>query len=141
LPDFPHGHAQHDIDAWIDAIRADRLGWCAGFARSLFHAEPREHVQRWFFDQAARVPLRAVLETIADARRSDHRPALARVDCPTAVFHGRHDALDFLAAGEYLRDHIRGARLVLFEASGHAPHYEERARFNAELARFLDAGR
>lgn len=33
---------------------------------------------------------------------------------------------------------IRGATLVRFECSGHAPFYEEREKFNTELKNFIE---
>ena len=42
-----------------------------------------------------------------------------------------------VAAGEWIRDHVPGSELVLFERSGHCPMLEEPARFNDVVERFV----
>jgi pimeloyl-ACP methyl ester carboxylesterase len=42
-----------------------------------------------------------------------------------------------IAAGEWIRDHVPGAELVLFERSGHCPMLEEPDAFNALVAGFV----
>ncbi len=137
LPDFPHGHEQADISSWTEEILDNRLGWTDGFVRGIFHAEPDPAVFRWLCNQAVLVPLHATIKTIEDSRYADLRPYLAKFDCPTAIFHGKHDQLDFLEAAQYVADAIPGSQMVVFENSGHAPFFEERKRFNAELRQFL----
>ncbi len=50
---------------------------------------------------------------------------------------GRHDWICPLAESELLAGAIPGARLVVFEGSGHGPMRDENARFLAELRAFL----
>jgi pimeloyl-ACP methyl ester carboxylesterase len=76
----------------------------------------------------------ACLETLASA---DLRASLKNIKAPTAVFHGKHDALTPLAGGEAIQKAIKGATLTVFEESGHAPHLEEPDAFNAALAKLL----
>ena len=78
--------------------------------------------------------LAACLEAMLAA---DLRPHLRTLDVPTAVLHGRHDQLLPLADGEALAKGIRGARLVVFEESAHAPFLEEPEAFNAALGELL----
>src|SRR5438094_188389 len=68
---------------------------------------------------------------------ADLRPHLRTLDVPTAVLHGRHDRLLPLAGGEAIAKGIRGARLVVFEESGHAPFLEEPDAFNTALGELL----
>jgi pimeloyl-ACP methyl ester carboxylesterase len=76
----------------------------------------------------------AYLELILAA---DVRPRLAELRLPTAVLHGRHDAILPFAGAEHLAKHIPGATLVAFESSAHAPHLEEPDKFNEALAALL----
>jgi pimeloyl-ACP methyl ester carboxylesterase len=43
------------------------------------------------------------------------------------------------AAAKYTAATIPGAKLSLYEGIGHAPFWEDTARFNAELAAFVRA--
>jgi proline iminopeptidase len=67
----------------------------------------------------------------------DLRPELARVAAPTLVLAGRHDFLCGPAFAEELAAGIAGARLVIFEKSGHLAHLEEPGAFERALASFL----
>ena len=70
---------------------------------------------------------------------AETRRHLGELRVPTAVMHGRHDIVVPLVNGEYLASHIPGARLVVFEESGHTPFLEEPEAFNAALRALLAA--
>ena len=50
-------------------------------------------------------------------RDMDHRPLLAKIKVPTLVIAGRHDPATTLEAGEFLAQHIPGAKLAVLEAA------------------------
>lgn len=62
---------------------------------------------------------------------------LGEVRAPTLVIAGRHDPEAGLACSQELLQGIPGARLEIFEESGHAPFIEEARQFAALLAGFL----
>lgn len=62
--------------------------------------------------------------------------ALHAFQRPALVIHGVSDALAAVAMARHTVEVIPGARLSLYENSGHAPFFDETARFDAELARF-----
>lgn len=59
------------------------------------------------------------------------------IRCPTLVVVGRHDWITPVAASERIAGLIPGARLEVFERSGHAPQLEEPERFQAVVRDFL----
>ncbi len=69
--------------------------------------------------------------------RYDARPELGRIDCPTLVLVGRHDWISPVEQAEEIARGVPGARLVVFERSGHSPHIEEPDAFVAALGSFL----
>jgi proline iminopeptidase len=74
----------------------------------------------------------AVWQSLGDY---DVTPRLGGLRVPALVIHGRHDP-NPLESSERLA-HALGARLEIFEASGHVPHVEETQRFVAVLDAFL----
>jgi pimeloyl-ACP methyl ester carboxylesterase len=58
---------------------------------------------------------------------------------PVLVTHGAADKLALLAAAKYTAATIPGAKLSVYEGIGHAPFWEDTARFNAELSAFVRA--
>jgi len=73
--------------------------------------------------------------TIKDVDLSSQLP---RIHLPTLVLGGRYDEVTPRVA-EQIRTGIPGARGVTFAESSHVPFWEERARFMAVVARFLDS--
>jgi non-heme chloroperoxidase len=62
---------------------------------------------------------------------------LAALKLPVLVTQGAADRLALPAAAKYTVEKISGAKLSLYEGIGHAPFWEDTARFNAELAAFV----
>lgn len=71
--------------------------------------------------------------------RYDLRPKLSRISAPTLVVVGRHDWITPPPFAEELALEIRGARLEVFERSGHYPFVEEPRRFARLVGEFLAA--
>ncbi len=73
----------------------------------------------------------------AVARRLDCRGSLERVSAPTLLCVGRYDPQAPVACSIELQRGIAGARLAVFEHSGHSPFVEEPGRFAEVLEAFL----
>jgi pimeloyl-ACP methyl ester carboxylesterase len=71
------------------------------------------------------------------AHSIDYRERLADVRVPTLVWIGRYDPQAPIACSKELAAGIHGARLVMFEHSGHEPFVEESERFAALVAECL----
>ena len=67
----------------------------------------------------------------------DTRPRLAEIHMPTLVLAGRHDRVCSLNQARLMEHGIPGARMVVFEASGHMPQMEESARYIQVVRDFL----
>jgi len=59
-----------------------------------------------------------------------------RIRVPTLIMHGLHDRVCPFALGEAQHQSIRGSILIPFEQSGHGLFWEQREKFNSELAGF-----
>ena len=62
---------------------------------------------------------------------------LPAVSAPTLVVSGRHDWVTPVSQGEVIASGIPGARLEVFEDSGHFPFIEEQDRFLQVIADFI----
>jgi proline iminopeptidase len=67
----------------------------------------------------------------------DLRARLGEIRVPTLVLCGRHDWITPLDQSEYMAAHIPGARLVVFDRSGHGPMSEENEAYIDAVRRFL----
>jgi len=119
------------------ALAADFRGFVRDLAVSVFKEGAASPLLPWLVSQMQKTPPHAAAACFETMLAADLRPRLKKLKVPTAVLHGRHDALTPLAGAELLAKEIPGARLTVFEASGHAPHLEEPEAFNAALAALL----
>lgn len=62
---------------------------------------------------------------------------LRKIVCPTLLLHGTKDPLVPGIHPEYLREHVRGSQLEVFEEGKHNIHLRHHEQFNAIVDRFL----
>jgi pimeloyl-ACP methyl ester carboxylesterase len=67
----------------------------------------------------------------------DFTGELARVEVPCLIVWGDKDTYTLRDSQERLRAAIPHARLLVYEGAGHGFHWEDPARFTADLASFL----
>jgi pimeloyl-ACP methyl ester esterase len=138
LADAGNPRAQPERAAGIRAgIETDFREFIRGFMADLFKEGAAAPLYPWVVSQAQKTPPHVAAACFDAMLAADLRANLPALRIPTAVFHGRHDALIPLADGEYLAAQISGARLLVFEHSGHAPHLEEPETFNTALRALL----
>ena len=71
-----------------------------------------------------------------DYQAQDWRPMLPSIDLPVLIATGGRSGA--YPGCRYMYEHIPGARMEVFEESGHVLFYEEPDRFNAVVAEFID---
>jgi len=70
-------------------------------------------------------------------RPLDATEVMSKLKIPVLVTHGAEDKNSKLGNAKYTASVIPGAKLSVYEGTGHSPFYEAPARFNAELAAFV----
>jgi len=115
-----------------DLERFRENGWSLFGLKSSLEAQHRTSdaadVQRRFERAWARADIRLTSSRIMDAVGLDRAVVGESLKVPA---HVRQAALEPLQAA------IPGLRLVVYEGTGHSPHWEEPQRFAAELAAFV----
>jgi 3-oxoadipate enol-lactonase len=111
---------------------------CAAVAAPGF-AERAAHEIDTFVEIARHRPMSvdAYLRQLDACRAHDVTDRLAQIAVPTLVMHGDVDPLVPLPNGVHLAEQIAGARLVVYESTGHIPEVERAAEFNRDLVEFL----
>jgi pimeloyl-ACP methyl ester carboxylesterase len=89
-------------------------------------------------DESLRVPAR-VWQRLFEGffTTPDFSGELRHVTAPTLIAWGDRDSYALRADQDALRAAIPGSRLVAYAGAGHAFHWEEPARFAADLVAFL----
>lgn len=105
------------------------------FLRSCFatQPEPGDFQTMLAFNMLAPLYVRAGLA----GRPADYAEVLKALRLPVLVTHGEKDRILTPAMARFTAATVPGAKLSLYPASGHAPFWEEAARYNRELADFV----
>lgn len=90
-------------------------------------------------DESLRVPAHVWREMFAQLLADDFSDALHRIAAPTLLVQGDADAFVPPADTARLLQRLPHARASVWSGAGHAMHWEEPARFAAELMRFVRA--
>jgi len=108
-----------------------------GMLVGLMLHEPDEEAVSWMTEEMLKVPASIAGCILLSQTLKDYRPFLPEVAVPTLVAFGADRKLTSPEAGRYITEQIKGARLVLFERSSHAPFWEEPEEFNRTLEDFV----
>jgi pimeloyl-ACP methyl ester carboxylesterase len=77
------------------------------------------------------------VRTHLGGRALDATEVMSKLKIPVLVTHGAQDRNSRIGTAQYTAKTIPGAKLSIYEGIGHAPFYEDAARFNRELAAFV----
>ena len=87
--------------------------------------------------ESLKVPARVWRAAFAAFLDDDVADDLGKIKAPTLILWGTRDALCSRSDEDALLAAIPGARLVAYENAGHALHWEEPARFAADVVAFV----
>lgn len=143
LPDWPHGlrgsHSGKPTPAALEIMEKGWAGLAPRIAARIF-ASGREAEQailrRWAEREIAESDPRAMARLWADLTARDDRALLPGLRLPALIIHGRLSRLYPASTADALARLLPLAETLGFDQSGHAPHLEEPARFNAVIRDF-----
>ena len=107
------------------------------FAPQSFHTHP-EAVEAIKSAIRANSPIGISGAALALGIRTDTTAVLSRINVPTLVLVGEHDALTPPAVSEALQRQIPNAELHVIPSAGHMSNLENPAEFNRHLIEFLN---
>ncbi|SFI69579.1 Pimeloyl-ACP methyl ester carboxylesterase [Paenibacillus sp. UNC496MF] len=135
---YPYGITQKDIDNIVTNLKADRPNMLKSFGDDFFYKQPSPAFRAWFDQMGQSSDARATIESIQSVAAADLRAGLKTIGVPTLILHGVHDKAVPFAIAEQLHKGIRNSTLVPFQNSGHGLFYEEKAKFNEEIVKFVN---
>jgi pimeloyl-ACP methyl ester carboxylesterase len=84
-----------------------------------------------------KVPAHVWKSGFAEVIQADHTAELPRIAAPTLLIWGDRDSIVGRSRQDELMAGITGAERIVYRGVGHSPHWEEPARFAADLADFI----
>jgi pimeloyl-ACP methyl ester carboxylesterase len=91
--------------------------------------------------ESLKVPARVWRAAFAGFLEDACAAELGKISAPTLLVWGDRDALVPRADQDLLLNSIAGARLIVYQGAGHAPHWEEPQRFARNVTAFAQACR
>jgi non-heme chloroperoxidase len=135
--DFPYGLPEQEVNKLIQETYNDRPKMLEEFGNMFFFQHITRPFSDWFFQlglQAAGWSTAAVLASLRDESLFFD---LGKINVPTLILHGVHDKVCLFPLAVAQNKGIKDSKLVPFENSGHGLMWEERDKFNTQLAQFI----
>lgn len=131
------GFEQADIDALLDSLDSNYLGWSAQMAPMIMgnssHPELGDTLTESFCNTNPTIARHFARVTFL----SDNRHDLALVTTPTLVLQCQEDIIAPLEVGQFVHESIAGSTLVVLNATGHCPNLSAPDELTAEIQAFL----
>ncbi len=127
------------LHSLMTAVQDDKDAFIKSLVPDMFHQAPAPEDLEWMISASGQLPIGPLSAILFDQTVQDYRDVLSTIDVPTLICWGEHDTLLPVSGAPYMHEHIPGARLELFDESGHCPFLEESDKFNREVGAFLAA--
>src|ERR1700758_4824451 len=126
------------LDSTTDMVIQGIFPWC--FTPELYAARP-EYIDSLadFVRSRPMPPVDAFMRQSGAVLSHDANSALGSITAPTLITFGEHDMVTSTRFAGPLSEGIKGAEVVVFGGSAHAPIYEITEEFNARTLAFLQA--
>jgi sigma-B regulation protein RsbQ len=137
--DYVGGFEQADIEELLASLESNYLGWSAAMAPVIMGRPDAPELGAELTESFCRTDPEIARQFARVTFLSDNRADLAAVAVPTVVLQCAQDVIAPVAVGEYVRDHLPHAELVLLRATGHCPNLSAPDETAAAIRRFLES--
>ncbi len=135
--DYVGGFSESDITDLLDSLASNYLGWSSAMAPAIMGNADRPELGQELTESFCRTDPDIARQFASVTFLSDNRADLRRVTTPTLVLQCTNDAIAPIAVGEYVRDNLPDAQLVLLEATGHCPNLSAPEETASAIATFV----
>lgn len=135
--DYVGGFGPQDIEELLTSLESNYLGWSTAMAPVIMGNADRPELGAELSDSFCRMDPAIALRFARTTFEADNRSDLGRVSVPTLVLQCTDDVIAPVCVGEYVRDTMPNASLVMLNATGHCPNLSAPAETTAAIERFL----
>ncbi len=139
-PDHPWGQPPSAVRALRWAARADSRPGLADFAARCLAPGEVNFQGELLLDFQPRAHGADLAGGLDYLLHTDLRSQLPRVAAGALIIQGENDAIVPPAQADFLRQHLKEARIVKFSGTGHAPFFTRADEFNEVIKSFLREG-
>jgi sigma-B regulation protein RsbQ len=134
---YTGGFQEADITELLDSLESNYLGWSAAMAPVIMGRPDRPELGAELTESFCRTDPDIARDFARVTFLSDNRGDLGRVSLPTLVVQCSNDVIAPVSVGEFVRDHILDASMVLLDATGHCPNLSAPDETAAAIRDFL----
>ncbi|MEF2977571.1 alpha/beta fold hydrolase [Subtercola sp. YIM 133946] len=135
--EYVGGFEAADVDALLDSLDANYLGWASAMAPVFMGNAERPELTAELNDSFAKARPEVARQFARVTFLSDVRGELGKVTTPTLIVQSTDDIVAPVVVGEYLQGEIAGSRLVVLEADGHYVHLSNPGKLSDTIRSFL----
>ena len=136
-PDWPHGFGSPaELREFVDSAATDLKGVCLPLLDKEFKEPLSPEERAWMLEDMLKTPASTASIYVQDEFNQDFRDVLPGINIPTLVACGAHSQVYPMGGAVYMAEKIPGAKLEVFEDSGHTPYIEKTEQFNEMLHSF-----
>ncbi len=135
--DYVGGFERADIDALLDTLDANYLGWSSAMAPVVMGNPDRPELGEELTDSFCRVDPAIAAHFARVTFLSDNRKDLAAVRTPTLVVQCSDDVIAPYEVGAFVHGSIPGSELAVLSATGHVPHLSAPEELAAAMRHYL----
>ncbi|EYR65080.1 sigma factor sigB regulation protein rsbQ [Actinotalea ferrariae CF5-4] len=134
------GFRHEDVEGLLETMSSNYLGWTEAMGALVMGRDQDPALTEELTAAFCRTDPEIARHFAQVTFLSDNRADLARVAVPTLVVQASQDDVAPPVVGEYVRDSIPGARLVVVDTVGHCPHLSAPEETVAEIRAFVAGG-
>jgi sigma-B regulation protein RsbQ len=134
---YTGGFTEADITELLDSLDSNYLGWSSAIAPVIMGNPDRPELGAELTASFCRTDPEIARRFARVTFLSDNRADLPHVTVPTLVLQCTDDVIAPVAVGEYVRDAIPDAELVMLHATGHCPNLSAPEATTAAIAGFV----
>jgi sigma-B regulation protein RsbQ len=137
--DYVGGFTRDDVDALLDSLESNYLGWSAAMAPVIMGNDERPELGEELTNSFCRTDPKIAQHFARVTFLSDNRADLPELTVPSLVLQCSEDAIAPLPVGAYVHAQIPDSELVVMNATGHCPNLSAPEETVAAIKAFLAA--
>lgn len=135
--DYVGGFTRGDIDALLDTLDRNYLGWASAMAPTIMGVPERPELARELTNSFCQADPEIAKHFARVTFLGDNRADLPMVRTPTLILQCTEDIIAPCAVGEYTQRAITNSTLKYIENVGHCPHLSEPSAIAEAMNDFL----
>ena len=137
--DYVGGFTEADITELLDSLDSNYLGWSSAMAPVIMANPDTPELAEELTESFCRTDPEIASRFAKVTFLSDNRRDLADVQTPTLILQCSNDVIAPVEVGEYVRDAMPNATMVMLAATGHCPNLSAPEQTTDAIAAFVRA--